>query len=450
MRILSGVFSKNIDRSNRSRVNSLFSLIFKGGSLLINFMLVPLILTLIDATQYGVWLTVSSLIAWSSFFDFGLSNGLRNKLTESLALNDIEASRRYISTMYALMIIIFGTLSLLFTFVYGYINWYKLFHISTETEDLPTLVILILLFFCFQFILKVVYTLCNSFQKPYYIGMIEFFIQLFSLIGVYFLINVHEGGLIKLSFVLCGIPLIVLLLFNVILFRVKFRKYTPQFNAVDIKLCKNLFAVSLRFFVIQIAGLIQYQSSSILISHYFSSDDVVVYNLSYKYFSIPNILFTIILTPFWSAVTDAYIKKDFRWIKSEVNVYLKMYSFLFVLALLMFFCSSFAYRFWLGEGEILIPLNVSFWSFVFSVTSMITALYVSAINGIGALKIQYMMCFVTPLLFIGLVYIMNSFFEIGLISVIIAGIISNISGFIIAPIQFYQIMNNKKGIWIKC
>ena len=48
-------------------------------------MLVPLTIHYINPTRYGIWLTVSSIIGWVSFFDIGFGNGLRNKFAEALA-----------------------------------------------------------------------------------------------------------------------------------------------------------------------------------------------------------------------------------------------------------------------------------------------------------------------------------------------------------------------------
>lgn len=79
-------------------------MIFKGGTILISLILVPMTLSYLNPYEYGIWLTLSSTLAWIYTFDIGLGNGLRNKLTEALALNDLKLARIYVSTSFFFVI----------------------------------------------------------------------------------------------------------------------------------------------------------------------------------------------------------------------------------------------------------------------------------------------------------------------------------------------------------
>lgn len=77
--ILTDFFTKGHERSIKAKKNILASFIIKGLSIAISLVLVPLTINYINPTQYGIWLTLSSIVAWFSFFDIGLTQGLRNK-----------------------------------------------------------------------------------------------------------------------------------------------------------------------------------------------------------------------------------------------------------------------------------------------------------------------------------------------------------------------------------
>ena len=62
-------------------------------------------------------------------------------------------------------------------------------------------------------------------------------------------------------------------------------------------------------------------------------------------------------------------------------------------------------------------------------------LFVSILNGAGQLNLQMYSCLISPIVFLGVFYICNHIFELGVVSVIIASTLSNFSGFLIAPIQ---------------
>ena len=67
-----------------------------------------------------------------------------------------------------------------------------------------------------------------------------------------------------------------------------------------------------------------------LIIKFFSADEVVIYNLAFKYFSVIQILFAIMMNVYWSAITEALEKKDFDWIRSTVTRTKKNMAFSFI------------------------------------------------------------------------------------------------------------------------
>ena len=86
--------------------NILFSLIIKVVNVLCSLLIVPLTLSYLTQEEYGIWLTISTLLLWISFFDIGLGNGLRNYLTEAISLKDYDLGKKYISTTFVLLLII--------------------------------------------------------------------------------------------------------------------------------------------------------------------------------------------------------------------------------------------------------------------------------------------------------------------------------------------------------
>ncbi len=68
----------------------------------------------VDRADYGVLLTLTSIVGWVGYMDVGLGNGLRNKLPEFLAKGDFHSAKKIVSSRYvtltiyvALIIVIF-------------------------------------------------------------------------------------------------------------------------------------------------------------------------------------------------------------------------------------------------------------------------------------------------------------------------------------------------------
>lgn len=91
-------------------------------------MYVPLLLGSMDTDNYAVWLTLTSLVSWIALFDIGLGNGLRNRLSETLAKNDITQSKKYISTAYCGVIIV-----AMFLFI-SFFDCKSFYGLGTNTE----------------------------------------------------------------------------------------------------------------------------------------------------------------------------------------------------------------------------------------------------------------------------------------------------------------------------
>ena len=59
--------TKGHERSIKAKKNILFAIFIKGISIAISLVLVPLTMHYVNPTQYGIWLTLSSIIGWFGF-----------------------------------------------------------------------------------------------------------------------------------------------------------------------------------------------------------------------------------------------------------------------------------------------------------------------------------------------------------------------------------------------
>ena len=82
IKILRELIGGDNQRTLTANLNSIGNLAVKGISMVFGFLSVRLYLNYLGTEHYGVWLTISAFYAWFTFFEFGLGNGLRNKLTQ--------------------------------------------------------------------------------------------------------------------------------------------------------------------------------------------------------------------------------------------------------------------------------------------------------------------------------------------------------------------------------
>jgi len=443
--------SRGSARSIKTKKNILASFLIKGVSISISLILVPLTINYVNSSNYGIWLTLSSIIGWFSFFDIGLTHGLRNKFAEAKLKGDDDIAQIYVSTTYAILTIIFTSLWSIFLVLNYFINWNSLLNISdSQNTDLSILALIIFTYFCLQFIFKIISTLLIANQQPAKSSLIDLLGQILSLISIFILIKTSDASLIKLGTALCFAPLLILIAANIFFFKKDFYKYRPRISKINFSYAKKLLNLGAIFFIIQISSIIQYQTANIIIVRNFGSIEVTSYNIVYKYFGILNMIFMIFLAPFWSASTEAYLKNDITWIKNSIRKYNQLNILIFLIGCIMVIFSKSVFNIWLGSGKVNINFTLVIWGFIFFNVGIFGSKYVFFLNGINALRIQFWSSLISPFLYVFLLYILIYKFKFGVPSVFIAGVISNVYAYFLAPIQYFKIITkNKKGIWIK-
>ena len=69
----------------------------KGVAMLISLFSMPLYIKYFDNNEaLGLWYTILSMLTWIAICDLGLGNGLRNRLTEALAVGDSKKSKELV------------------------------------------------------------------------------------------------------------------------------------------------------------------------------------------------------------------------------------------------------------------------------------------------------------------------------------------------------------------
>ena len=420
----------------------------KGGSILINFLLVPLTINYVDVETYGLWLTLSSMVGWFSFFDIGINNSLRNKFAEAIANNNKQLARKYVSTTYAILSIIFASFFIVFYGINHFIKWQNVLHLTTS-QDISLVLIIIVAYFCLKFVLSSINIILIADQRPAESALRILFENILALLIIFILTRYTSGSLLKLCLGLTVSPLIILAVFNFKLFSKRYKYCSPSVHFVDFKLTRNLLSMGVKFFVIQISSILYTQTISFIIMRYYSSTAVTQVNIAGKYFYIILMLFNIIIGPMWSASTDAYARNDIQWIRNVVRRYEKVFYFIFALAVLMLISSQFVYRIWIGKDIIHIPFKLSVVIMLQTLVLTYGGLYIQVLNGMGYLKIQFWGSVIAPLIFFTLVWFVIKFTAYEATGIIIASIISNYCCYLLGPMQYRMVMKNKRGIWVK-
>lgn len=223
-------------RSATVKKNILASFAIKGISIVVSLLLVPMTLGYVSSELYGIWLTLSSIMMWLSFFDVGFTLGLKNKLAEAIALNNWEKGKSLISTTYFMMILIFVPICIVLELIIPYVSWAKVLNVSMLYNAEITKVLHVLVaFFCLQMIVNVLTSVVAAFQQVALSNAFPVIGNILSLISIGLLTRFCPPSLIPLAFAISAMPIVVLIVSSVILYNKKYRLISPSIKCIEKK-----------------------------------------------------------------------------------------------------------------------------------------------------------------------------------------------------------------------
>lgn len=445
---LNSKINRGHQRSVKAKKNILASFVIRGCNIAISLVLVPLTIHYVNPTQYGIWLTLSSIIGWFSFFDIGFGNGLRNKFTEALAKGEHELARIYLSTTYAILSIVIAFVLIVFLCVNPFLNWPKILNSPAGMAgELSTLALLVFVFFCLQFVLQLITTIITANQQPAKASFFNFLGSLFSLAVIFILTKTTSGNLVYLGLGLGVTPVLVLTASSIWFYNHEYKMYAPALKYVKFGFARNLMSLGVKFFIIQIASVIFYETSNLIIAQLFGPAEVTSYNIAYKYFGIIPMLMGIITMPFWSAFTEAWVNKDIQWIKTTMERLRRLCFILAIVAAIMLLFSNFVYRMWVGR-QIVISISVSASIASYVILNAWNAIHSQFLNGVGKIKMQLYFALGGSLINIPLAIFLGR--TLGIYGVVLSTTIISIVIAIVSPIQYQKIIDDRdRGIWGK-
>ena len=407
-------------RNNLIKKNILASFVLKGYAAIISLMLVPLTLNCLGTLKNGVWLTISSILLWIDQMDIGLGNGLRNRLAIHIAHEEIKEARQTISSTIAMLASIVFPLLLVLLVITWNADMYRFLNIlPEEIPELRIAIVYAIIFVCLTFVMKFIGNFYMGMQLPAVSNLLVALAQTVVLVATWILYVNGKATFLSIAVANTASPLVIYFIAYTYTFYIQFPRLRPSFRLINLRSALELCNLGLKFFWIQIASVVQFMTTNLLISKFYTPALVTPYQIAYRYISLSMVLFTILCMPFWNATTDAYERNDIAWIRKANQKMNWMIAGIILLLIVMIVVSPWVYQVWIGDA---------------------------CHDGIGALRLQLYMTVMT-VIFIPSVYIVcsltdNILWLIGAMCVCVA------PSYFANMIQFHKIINGTAtGIW---
>lgn len=411
--------------------NVILNYCFKGLSVLLGLLSTKLILGYLGVTLYGLWVTITSVISWLSSGDLGIGNGLRNELAKAYGRGDKNRQDLLIFSAFRSMSKVAGLLFLLSAL---------LFEVFFRTGVLPIEIRLAIYitsaFFCLNLLLGISQSVAYAYQKSWLTTFVTCLIQVLTITSVMILSGNGIKPNLNLFSVINGLCTTVPNIFLICFLNTKGIKVVHfEKRIFDSSISKSIMNVGIQFFGIQICGVILYSTDNLIINRVLSSDLVTKYELINKIYNTGNSLFSILLISLWSAVTYQIAQKNVSWVKRKIKQLLLLWAIYSIGVVIVSVNFNWIIRIWLGNEAIYYEKNLVILFGLYSSMTAFSAIFVNVLNGIGTIKLQFVLAVIAAVINIPLSIIFATNLHMGIFGVKFATFLSAMITAIVMPIQ---------------
>lgn len=414
---------------------------YKGVSGLSLFVSIPILLSYLGNSNYGLWVLIFTVFQWVLVMDFGIQSTLKTKIPILFSEKKTELIAGYIKQTYQYSSYIALFIFIGFAALVYFVDLRQGLNINFHTYAFVNKLILInVFFFCINSVAGIHKSLYVSFLKGKYaeqsLAVNQFgFLILIGITALFFKDIEVEMKLISISLINGVFCLLVNLFYTFRFFKIE------KINFYDLKKYSGLaisgtLKIGIKFMVIQLGMMLFFTVDNYIISNNFEPKSIVAYDTINKIFQLPVMIIYASLSPLWSMFAKDYIEKNHANLKlnfKKFNCYfVAILLFVFLLAV---FCETII-GYWI-KSPLIIPTNLIMLIAIITCFRIFTTFYTFFLNGIGKIN-KFMFLVIVSLicklpltfLFIKLGY--------GINSVAIATVIILTFWMIIIPIESYQ------------
>lgn len=428
---------------NRKKIllyNVSFSVVYKSISLIIVFVTLPLVLKFLDTERYGIWVTIFSIINMIFVVDFGVGNGLRTRLAGVLSTNNRSLAKKEITNTYFFLSLLSVTLFIIGYLVIHHIDIQNLLNTNISNSVLTEVFVITLTLICLSYVLSIYKPMFYALQQA---ANIELSLMLYNLgIIALVIIAIHffPSSIKIVAVIYGGMHILVGMLFTTLFFW-RNPDLIPRIRSIDIPYLRKLLTLSSTFFVIQFCMVVIFTTDNIIISNLIGPEEVTIYDIVNKLFSPIITILVIAQGPLWSMFTESYQIRDLDWIRKTLQTLNKLFIPIIFIILAFVYFSRDIIRIWIGQDMDITFSLVSLMG-VFVAIRVYGTIYMSFLNGIGAIRTQMWFYVLGAVINIPLSIYFVKILNMGSSGVIL-GTIASLSLLTIAlPIQTFRILNS--------
>ncbi|MFZ4626833.1 MAG: lipopolysaccharide biosynthesis protein [Blastocatellia bacterium] len=390
------------DRYRRALLAGGGALMSRGLHALSLLISVPLTLRHLGVERYGLWVSLSSLIASLHFMDLGIGNGLVTSLAKANGREDREEAAQLVSSAFFLMVVAASLLGCLGWFLGSWISWPELFQIRTTeamAEVTPTLAA-----FLFFFLLSLPLNLIERIRVGYQEGGRHSLWQmggtLAGLVGLGAAVY-RQVSLPWLVVAMLSPPAIVTLVQGADLLLRQRRWLLPSWQRVDRGVTRRLLRLGGVYFLLQLLTVLGVTVDPLIIAYFHGPEAVASFSVVQRLFFF-GFLSQHLLSPLWPAYGEAFARQDWRWVRQALSRSIQASLILGTFSgIVLWVGGETLVRWWVGAALLPSPFLLSGFA-LYSISGAVGGALTLLLNQPGLIRGQLLIYLTASLVALGL------------------------------------------------
>jgi O-antigen/teichoic acid export membrane protein len=316
---------RTAERGKHIKLTVFTGLIARASSMLMTIVSVPLTLNYLGPERFGLWMTVTSVVSMLAFADFGIGSGLLTVVGEASGRDDQIAIRRYVSSAFAILILIAAViLAVFFIFIFPAVDWAHVFNVHSPTARADAGPAIAMLVTCFAIsVASLIVPRAQLALQQGFVNNLWVTIGLFASLAGIWAVSAAHGSVALLILAMFGTPIVAATINGTIFFQ-RNKQYRPSWPLVSTAAMKRIIATGLMFVVLQLGQSISFASDKLIIARLLGAEAVAAYSVYERVFGVGSNLMLVMLLPIWPAYAEAWARKDTAWVRRTLKRSLAM------------------------------------------------------------------------------------------------------------------------------
>lgn len=429
--------------------NIFYSYAIKGLAMLVSLAVMPAYLKYFSSQQVlGAWFTLSAGLNWFLLFDFGIGAGIRNQIVEPLNKKKYEELRKIVSSAIAAVGAIVVCLTLFFLFLSRFIDWNAILRVnSSELENgVLTIVVNILAVGVFARMFSslsahILYGLQKSFAPGLMVLTTNVMVLIYMMVASPSSLAEDVIRLAVVQAIANNLPCIIAFIY---IFLGPLKHSIPNVRSIRKEIAKGIVFTGSGLFYLQILTSLLFGIKEIFITWFVGSEEVVEYQIYVKLIGVVSTMFSLALTPVWSAATKAYVEKRFSWIRSLYKKGILLASIFGIGQLVLVLLMPWLVRIWLGNKAIEINYMYGLFYAVYNMIYMVFMLNYNLACGLSRTRIASVTMTFAVLISVGLSWVGSMWLESWVV-IVMATTIAVIPCLVYIPKEIFDVIRIKEN-----